>query len=76
MFGCLTFAHIPRDHRHKFDSKSRRCVFLGYGTTVKGYRLYDVERQKVIYSRDVITDESKPGILEKQALEQKRLVYR
>ena len=44
VFGCLTFAHIPKDQRHKFDYMSRRCVFLGYGTTVKGYRSYDVER--------------------------------
>ena len=28
----------------------------------KGYRLYDVNRSKVLYSRDVIFDESKPGV--------------
>ena len=30
----------------------------------------------MIYSRDVITDESEPGILEKETPEQKKLVYR
>jgi hypothetical protein len=66
VFGCLALAHIPRDERQKFDSKSKRCIFLGYGTTVKGYRLYDMERKKVLYSRDVIFDESKPGIQKEQ----------
>ena len=61
MFGCLAYAHVPKDVRQTFDSKSRRCIFLGYGTTTKGYRLYDVKQSKVFYSRDVIFDESKSG---------------
>ena len=28
----------------------------------KGYRLYDMNRSKVLYSRDVVFDESKPGV--------------
>jgi len=36
---------------------------LGYGSTQKGYRLYDVERMKVVHSRDVVFDEtSTPGL--------------
>ena len=34
---------------------------LGYGTETKAYRLYDIERQRVIFSRDVIFNESKTG---------------
>ena len=62
VFGSLAYAHIPKDERQKFDSKARRCIFLGYGTVTKGYRLYDVNRSKVLYSRDVVFDESKPGV--------------
>lgn len=62
VFGCLVYAHIPKDERQKFDSKARRCVFLGYGTTTKAYRLFDIERRRVFHSRDVIFDESRPGI--------------
>ena len=28
----------------------------------KGYRLYNVNRSKVLYSRDVVFDESKPEV--------------
>ena len=62
VFGCLTYAHIPKDERHKFDSKARRCIFLGYGVVTKGYRLYDMNRSKVLDSRDVVFDELKPGV--------------
>lgn len=57
-FGCAAYAHIPKDERRKLDSKSRRCIHLGYGTRVKGYRLYDQNRSRVIYSRDVKFDEN------------------
>ena len=59
VFGCLGYAHIPKDERRKFDTKARKCMLLGYGETTKGYRLYDMDRQKVIYSRDIVFDESK-----------------
>ena len=62
VFGFLAYAHIPKDERHKFDSKARRCIFLGYGMVTKGYRLHDMNHSKVLYSRDVVFDESKPGV--------------
>ena len=58
VFGCIAYAQVPKDERKKLDSKSRKCIFLGYGAEIKGYQLYDVERDKVLHSRDVIFDES------------------
>ena len=37
----------------KLDSKSRKCILLGYRETTKGYLLYDLSRSKVIFSRGV-----------------------
>jgi hypothetical protein len=31
VFGCKSFIHIPQDERSKLDSKTRQCIFLGYG---------------------------------------------
>ncbi|KAL5494293.1 hypothetical protein EMCRGX_G015594 [Ephydatia muelleri] len=56
VFGCQAFVHIPKDERKKLDSKSRRCIFLGYGVTTKGYRLYDPLKKKCNLS---ITEEPK-----------------
>ena len=62
VFGCLAYSHIPKDERKKFDVKTRKCIFLGYSTNVKAYRLYDCDRQKIIHRRDVIFDEFKLGV--------------
>ena len=54
---------LPKAERSKIDSKTRKCVLLGYGTDQKGYRLYNFGQMKVIHSRDVVFDEeSMPGI--------------
>ncbi len=31
---------------------------LGYGTETKAYRLYDIEREKIIFSRDVVINKT------------------
>ncbi len=53
VFGCDAFAHIPKDERGKFDTKTRKCILLGYGKETKAYRLYDISQKKILYSRDV-----------------------
>ena len=63
VFGCSAYAHVPKAERRKLDSKTRKCVLLGYGANQKGYRLYDLGHMKVIHSRDVVFDEaSMPGM--------------
>ena len=66
IFGCSAYAHVPKFERHKLDVKSRKCLMLGYGSTQKGYRLYDVEHMKVIHSRDVVFDETSTPSFQKE----------
>ena len=61
VFGCHSYVHIPKDERKKQDLKSKKSIFLGYGSTSKGYRLYNFTKKKVILSRDVIFNEQKFG---------------
>ena len=76
VFGCQSYAYIPKDERKKLDSKSKKCVLLGYGSTSKGYRLYDPAKKKVILSRDVIFNEQKFGYDSiDQEPESQRFVY-
>jgi len=41
----------------KFDPKSDKVIFLGYSTTSKGYRVYNLKTQIVEISMHVIFDE-------------------
>ena len=43
-FGCAAYAHVANERR-KLDSKTRKCILLGYDTETKGYRLYDPKRE-------------------------------
>ena len=58
IFGCPAYVHVQSGKRSKLDSKSRKCVFLGFEKGVKGYRLWDPISKKTVTSRDVIFDEA------------------
>ena len=55
IFGCPTYAHVDNG---KLEPRSRKCVFLGYMSGVKGYKLWCPELKNVIISRSVIFDET------------------
>ena len=54
VFGCKAYARVPDEKRKKLDPKSQKCIFVGYPTGVKGYKLYDPVKQKMIVRRDVV----------------------
>ena len=35
VLGCDAFPHVPRDERGKFDSKTRKCILVGYSLQSK-----------------------------------------
>lgn len=53
VFGCLCYTTNRPRIKDKFDSKSRRCIFVGYPIGKKGWRLYDLETREFFISRDV-----------------------
>ena len=38
VFGSTAFAHIPKDERIQLDTKSIKCVFIGYCIDKKAYK--------------------------------------
>lgn len=55
MFGSIGYVHIPKAKRKKMDTKSRKCIMIGY--TTNGYRLWNEESRKIVLSRDVVFNE-------------------
>lgn len=53
VFGCLCYAHNQRHKGEKFESRSRKCIFVGYLFGKKGWKLYDLETHEYFVSRDV-----------------------
>ncbi|MCO5546822.1 hypothetical protein L7F22_000258 [Adiantum nelumboides] len=47
VFGCLSYAHIPQQLRGKLDDKAVKCIFVGYNSGRKGYRLYNPATNKI-----------------------------
>ena len=62
VFGCKAYAHVPKDECGKLDSKASECILVGYGEETKGYRLYDPNKRRICFSRDVSFNESDCGI--------------
>ncbi|GJR57072.1 retrovirus-related pol polyprotein from transposon TNT 1-94 [Tanacetum coccineum] len=58
IFGYPAYAHV-NDGKH--ESRAVKCIFLGYATGVKGYRLWCTEGKsldKFLISKDITFDES------------------
>ena len=62
VFGCDAYVHVPNQKRTKLDNKSETCIFIGYKDSLKGYKLWNPETRKVVYSRDVVFREVKDNI--------------
>ncbi|KAM2668351.1 hypothetical protein EV2_019953 [Malus domestica] len=56
--GSIFYVHVPLNLRHKLECKSPKCIFVGYDTSEKRYRVFDPITKKTILSRDVVFDEN------------------
>ncbi|KAK1649737.1 hypothetical protein QYE76_067542 [Lolium multiflorum] len=54
VFGCTAYAHVDNG---KLEPRAVKCVFLGYGSGVKAYKLWNPETKKVLHSRNVVFNE-------------------
>jgi len=49
-YGCIAYAHIPKENRLKLEPTAVRCVFIGYMPTTRQYRLYDPVGARILVS--------------------------
>lgn len=77
IFGCTTYALV--DLRTKLDDKFVKCVFIGYATQSKAYRLYNPLTGKIIVNRNVVFDEDAGWVWEEceisQSVQQKSVNF-
>ena len=64
VFASSAYTHIPKDERGKLDSKTKKCILLGYGSVQKGYRVFDPITQKISHSRNVKFDERESEMMQ------------
>jgi hypothetical protein len=57
-FGCACWPHLCSYNTHKFDFRSKRCVFLGYSLNHKGYKCLDLSTNRIYIARNVVFDEN------------------
>ena len=58
VFGCKAYVHIHELYRDKLDPRAKLCMHVGVAAQKKGYRLLDLDENRIIYSRDVIFHET------------------
>jgi len=59
VFGCLAFAHVPKEKRKKLDFRATPGIFVGYSISIKQYFVYDLLAKTLYRSRDVVFREGK-----------------
>ena len=57
-FGCLYYPHLLSYSLYKLNTRSEKCIFLGYSSIHLGYKCLSLSSNKLFISRDVIFEES------------------
>ena len=55
VFGSTAYYHV---NESKLDPRTKKALFMGISSGVKGYRLWCPNSKKIIFSKDVTFDES------------------
>lgn len=57
-FGCAVWPNLRAYNTRKLQFRSKRCVFVGYSNTHKGFKCLDPSEGRIYISRDVVFDET------------------
>jgi hypothetical protein len=53
-FGSSAYAHVDNG---KLEPRAVKCIFLGYGSGVKAYKLWNPKTKRILMSRNVVFNE-------------------
>lgn len=54
VFGRNAYVNFPKEKRTKLEGKHERCSFIGYKYDLRCYNIWNLEKNKVVYSQDVV----------------------
>ncbi|KAL4367990.1 hypothetical protein GQ457_05G026520 [Hibiscus cannabinus] len=74
VFGSISYGHIPAQKRSKLDAKVDRGIFLGYDSQPKGYRIFNLDTEKIMISRDVEFNEDASWNWDEEKVEKRNYV--
>jgi hypothetical protein len=57
VFGCLAYVLVQKKDRKALESRSRKCIFVGYPEGVKAWKFWDPVNKKIIISSHAVFDE-------------------
>jgi hypothetical protein len=55
VFGCTAYAHVDNG---KLEPRAVKCIYLGYDSGVKAYKLWNLETKKILMSKNVVFNEA------------------
>jgi hypothetical protein len=55
VFGCTAYAHVDNG---KLEPRAVKCIFLGYGSGVKVYKLWNPKTKRILMGRNVVFNEA------------------
>ena len=57
VFGCTCYILNDREQVGKFQAKSDQCVFLGYSTNSRAYKVYNLRTKTIMKTINVVIDD-------------------
>ncbi|CAK9816510.1 Retrovirus-related Pol polyprotein from transposon TNT 1-94 [Anthophora quadrimaculata] len=61
VYGCLAYARLPEQGRRKLNDRAVECIFVGYATQTRGYRLWYPQKDDIITTKHAKFAEDKVG---------------